>query len=392
MTRKTNRKNSPDIQRLLTLLATDKQRISQFLKTFLADKTELYQAVSPLASDFSDRLYPFAEGGKMIRGILVLQMAEFLFRQKQAATDSICQPNQEQSRVKVYSNTKNPSPAITQQWLKAAGALELIQAALLMHDDIMDGDVVRRGQPTLHVQYQTEYATQSTSEVGRSLAICLGDEALFFALGLLAELPAKLAKPVIELTTKELIKTGLGQSQDVINAERTMVTREEITATYLYKTASYTFTIPLSVAAILTETATPQRLAAIEAFGEAIGMVFQLQDDYLGVFGDTTATGKGVISDVAENKKTFLRLAAFEAASTAELQWLETLFGNPEIGVDDILKLRQYLEKKQVVEQLEAEINHYYQQARQRLTELDLPPEGFSFFEQLLWYVKHRQA
>ncbi len=360
---------TPDTQ-FFAHLSHSKERISQFLTEFLTETANSTQSVNALSVDLKDRLLPFALNGKMIRGSLVYHMYTFL---------------QE-------TNIQTPKSDHQKQLLQAAAAFELIQAALLIHDDIMDNDVQRRGKPTIHVQYQQEfYRGKDTTLLGTSLAICLGDEALFLAMQLVASLEDPYAARIMRFMAPELVKTGLGQAQDVISAASTTATKEEILSTYLYKTAGYTFTIPLSVGALLAGKDAVY-LEQISSIGTSLGLMFQLQDDFLGIFGDPALTGKNITSDVAENKKTLIRESLFASANKSELQWLTSLFGNHAVSEADVKDIQEFASKKGILSSIEQELDMYQNQVIEQIPSLGLSDIGTHFFIDLTSYLRHRTA
>lgn len=342
-------------------LAESKKSISEYLHYFLESSADSHKDVNALAGDLKNRLLPFSLNGKMIRGSLVVHMHRFL-----------------------AGKAENDA-------LKAAAALELIHGALLMHDDIMDNDTQRRGHPTIHVQYQDQYARQSTSLVGTSLAICLGDEALFLAMELLASLEDVHAAKVMRFMAPEMVKTGLGQAQDALSSELPTVTKDEILSTYLYKTAGYTFTIPLSIGALLAGKDS-QYLAVLKKIGTELGLLFQFRDDYLGIFGDPKKTGKNKISDVAENKKTLIREYMYLKATQSEKKWLDSLFGNQNITDADIADIEVFSRKKGILDLIDQELDGYHRSVFELLPSLELSQEGEQFFTEFTQYLRNRDA
>lgn len=366
-------KMNNDLQ-IFEKLKESKSNISSFLAEYLSEIHTRMEGTTQFADDFSEMLLPYCLGGKMIRGSLLFYMYSFLTK-------------------KGESNTHDA--------LKAAAAIELINACLLIHDDIMDGDVMRRGLPSMHMQYAQKFNFGDTdkqvsekiiSQLGPSLAICLGDEALFLAMDLLARLPDVYAAKVMRCIAPLMVKTGLGQSQDVLNAVREDVSREDIIATYINKTALYTFTTPLCVGAVLA--GKPQAyLDKIDSLGKALGMLYQLRDDYLGICGDPKKIGKETVSDVVENKKTLLRMYILEQAELdGELSWINPLFGNAKLTESDHQRLCKYILDSGVKKRADAEMDSYYQEAIDSIQPLALAQDGQRFFTELATYLRNREA
>jgi geranylgeranyl diphosphate synthase type I len=156
-----------------------------------------------------------------------------------------------------FSKKKNVNEA-----LPLACALELFHAAFLIHDDIMDGDAVRRGKPSMHAQ------------VGESVALSIGDMAIFCGYDVLSHLGQEL----VSYISRELANVTVAQMHDVYPREEQ--TRDALLHTYTYKTARYTFSLPLAAGAILAG-APGETIAQLERLGESMGILFQIRDDEL---------------------------------------------------------------------------------------------------------------
>ncbi|MFH9425505.1 polyprenyl synthetase family protein [Streptomyces sp. NPDC017529] len=186
-------------------------------------------------------------------------------------------------------------------------AVELVHNFSLIHDDVIDGDRMRRGRPALW------------SAFGVPAALLGGDALLAHACSVLARIPPQRGTPLAQrlcATVQELIE---GQALDIAFETRTEVTLKEYTAMALGKTGSL-----MGAACTLGALAAgcePERAVHFDRFGRALGLAFQITDDLLGLFGDAQATGKPVGSDLARRKKTYPVLAACaeDARAAAEL-------------------------------------------------------------------------
>ncbi len=279
-----------------------KQEITDFLTTFLIGQQEKLKD-SRFSKDVFKRLVPLVMSGKMWRGSLLINTYQYLAGKK-------------------YS-----SPV-----LQTAAALELIGSGLLVHDDVIDQDEQRRGQTTLHTQYrllaqQKKY--QQPQRFGKSLAICVGDLVFFLAYELLSG-------KLIKLFTQQLSKTILGEMQDVelalINDQE--VNRVDILQMYSDKTASYTTSLPLMAGAMLAQQ-DQQLILQLNELGKTLGLIFQLKDDEIGLFGDRKKTGKPVGADIREGKKTlyyyYLEQKVPHAFAKNEVEGIMTLMRKHQI-------------------------------------------------------------
>lgn len=277
--------------------------------------------------DLLDRLLPFATTGKLLRGSLVCFSYE------------------------AFSG--RPPDA---QVIRVAMAVELAHSALLIHDDIMDEDSLRRGKPSFHAQYESlaiEEKLAQAGHFGTSMAMCVGDAALFLAFESLAGCPAA----VQELFTDRLVTTCGGQMQDLyLEARSEAPSKETLMELMKTKTASYTLALPMELGATLAGQPASV-LERLRSIGINAGVIFQIRDDELGVMGDTRETGKPVGSDITEGKKTLLYYYLLERSGTDEREKIRSIFGNPKSGTGDIGYIQELVRSYHIAESLNDEIS-----------------------------------
>jgi geranylgeranyl diphosphate synthase type I len=196
--------------------------------------------------------------------------------------------------------------------LGACASVELLQAYLLIHDDWMDGDDERRGGASVPAMMR-----ERLGRVGDAASVLAGDLACGWAQMSLLELAlpsARVLRAALELArVQEDVVSG--QILDVANS---VTSASEAEGMYALKTASYSVRCPVVMGAALAG-AGEATLSAMAAFGEPLGVAFQLRDDLLGTFGDAKTTGKPVGSDVRKGKKSALIVDAHRDAGAAEL-------------------------------------------------------------------------
>ena len=205
-------------------------------------------------------------------------------------------------------------------WSSAA-AIEHFHTAALIHDDIMDSSLTRRGVACLHV---TE---------GEALAINAGDLALSLVTGTVVddhvlepETRLRVLKELVDMTTR----TIEGQALDIgwARDDRFDLTVDDYLVMANHKTAFYSGAVPLAVGAIVGG-GTEEQIAALRAFGQATGLAFQIQDDVLNLVGKAEATKKDFRSDVTEGKRTLAAVHALEYSARRE-RLLEILAARAE--------------------------------------------------------------
>ncbi|MBP2479438.1 geranylgeranyl diphosphate synthase type I [Crossiella equi] len=211
------------------------------------------------------------------------------------------------------------SGAAAHTTVRALIALELLQGCALVHDDIMDRSATRRGRPSTHEAFtrRHEHARWAggSRRYGESAAILVGDLALAWAddalvtAGLPGAALARAWRPWQAMRTEMIA----GQHLDLLAGARRSESAAEAVRVAELKTAAYTVERPLHLGAAIAD-GSPELVAALRAYGRAIGVAFQLRDDLLGVFGDSDRTGKPAEDDLREGKRTLLMATALELA------------------------------------------------------------------------------
>jgi geranylgeranyl diphosphate synthase type I len=241
--------------------------------------------------------------------------------------------------------------------LTIGAALELFQAAALVHDDVMDDSDTRRGRPAAHRHFADLHTrggwAGSSTRFGESVAILLGDLALIAAERVFDEAVADLA-PSVRRSIEEVfggMRTEViaGQYLDLVAQVQPWgddpADDEETARTVVRaKSARYSVEHPLTLGATAAG-ADDVALERICSIGLPLGEAFQLRDDLLGVFGDPGTTGKPAGDDLREGKHTVLVARALRAASTADRAALLDGLGRRDLTDDDVARLREVLHR-----------------------------------------------
>lgn len=279
--------------------------------------------------------------------------------------------------------------------LKVAAAMEIIHSSLLIHDDIIDNDKLRRGKETIFYQYQKigeEAGIVEAKQYGLSMGICAGDLGLYLPINAISKLNinAEIKCSLIELLTSEISKTAVAEMLDAhfgLGIQEPTV--EEIGTVYLYKTGRYTFSLPLMLGAILAGKKV-EELLGLEKLGETLGVVFQLVDDWLGLHSSESDLGKPVGSDIRENKRTLIRSILFSKADNTDKKYLESVFGNSKITDFDIKKVQEIIKKNHVKEQIDAIIEKLSAEALTVINNLLIEDYYKNILSSLVEYNKTR--
>ncbi|WP_099025011.1 polyprenyl synthetase family protein [Mycolicibacterium palauense] len=203
------------------------------------------------------------------------------------------------------------------------GALELLHACALVHDDVIDDSDTRRGRPTAHMRFAALHRGQdwrgSDRQFGISAAILLGDLSLVWADDIVAtvDLPLDAHRRVQRVWADIRTEVLGGQYLDIVSESSGADSIDSAITVNTYKTASYTVTRPLQLGAAAAADR-PDVQAIFQQVGTDLGIAFQLRDDVLGVFGDPAVTGKPSGDDLRSGKRTVLLAEAVERADETD--------------------------------------------------------------------------
>ncbi len=208
-----------------------------------------------------------------------------------------------------------------------ATAFELLHTAFLLHDDVIDGDTMRRGRPNLVGAFAAQASAggaspASASSWGTASAILAGDLLIHAAQAQIARLSIANDRrsALLDLLEETMFVTAAGELADVAFGTGVEVPAlDETLSMTQWKTAHYSFQAPLLAGAILAG-APSETLQALGEFGHRIGVAFQLRDDVLGVFGSERVTGKSASSDLRSGKVTPMMCYALQHDDDRELR------------------------------------------------------------------------
>lgn len=252
-------------------------------------------------------------------------------------------------------------------------ALELLQVYFLVHDDWMDGDLVRRGGPTVHAMLRERRSEQ----LGDAAAILAGDWACAAAQEALATVRVSADRGAEAARAFARMQSDVvcGQILDVFAESLTEAAVERMHA---LKTGAYTVRGPLELGAALAG-ASPDHVRALVAFAEPLGIAFQLRDDLLGTFGDPAVTGKPRYGDLAQKKRTCIVVSAL--ASDAARGEVERLLSIPQPTEDDAARAARAIEAAGIRASVEERLGALLAQAGSRLASVPTSREARAVLE-----------
>lgn len=288
--------------------------------------------------------YTMSQGGKRIRPVLTL-LSYYMFR------DDI------------------------RQALPCAMGLEMYHNYTLLHDDLMDNADMRRGNMTVHKKWDA------------NTAILSGDSMLVLSYQLMSQCPQEMLQQVIDTFTITALEIGEGQQYDMDFEKRTDVTEEEYIEMIRLKT-SVLLACAAKIGAILAGASSEEQNHAYR-FGEQLGLAFQLQDDFLDVYGDEKVFGKKIGGDITSNKKTYMLIKALERAEGIDRQQLEYWIEAQEFDRSEKVNAVTEIYTRLGIDTLAKErIDKYFTSALNHLDAISAPAERkaelLSFVQQMM--------
>lgn len=246
-------------------------------------------------------------------------------------------------------------PTPTQAVVDVAAAVELLHVSALLHDDVVDGSLTRRGAVTAHVReaehHRAERWAGESRRYGEGVAILAGDLASAFA----DELAAGSRPETLVQWRSMKSEVALGQVLDHVATARRVRDTEAALQVVSLKTSMYTVVRPLLLGATECDPARTSQIApALLTYGAGVGEAFQLRDDVLGAFGDPSDTGKPVGDDLREGKPTWLLAEATSLADPRQRAVLESVGG--EIDEDGVVAVQEVIVELGVLARVEERI------------------------------------
>ncbi len=365
------------------------------LHEVLAQRRQRFEDLGEAGSELLDAAQVLLSGGKRVRAVLAgLGLA------LQAADDE---------RADILSSGLVAC---------VGAALELYQASALVHDDVIDSAMTRRGEPAAHRRLAEVHRSQGwlagSQTFGVSAAILLGD-LLLSAAG--EEMGQALTRPGLSLLGTQAARQAFDQMTSEVAVGQYLDLRSEVVplpladedpvetgsamhrgalAVVRRKSARYSVMYPLLIGALLAGVDPVSPLAArLREFGEEVGIAFQLRDDQLGVLGDPEVTGKPVGDDLREGKRTVLLSLTWQRANEEGRDLLRTVLANPEASQACVAQACELVHRCGAAQAHEEEIASHLQAASRALAQVpadDLPAASRQALTEIAHALGARQA
>jgi geranylgeranyl diphosphate synthase, type I len=287
---------------------------------FFKDKVKEAYELGAIPGELTESFCEMGRVGKRFRGALMVLAFE-LFR-----------------------NDKDSSDIIPTSLL-----MELLHAGLLIQDDIMDNDPIRRGFQTLHTKFEQrgrELEVKASPKLfGTSVAMCIADAGFYWSWEVLmkSSFSAESKVAAANILNHYLVRLIHGQALDVAITGAKDLSEKDILNVIWTKSGEYTTLLPMLLGASLAGITDENKLAVITEYAKCLGWAFQIQDDILGMFGEQEEMGKPVGSDLREGKNTLLILHLSKRATPEQLTFMKEKLGNPDITQTDVEAMKQIL-------------------------------------------------
>lgn len=227
--------------------------------------------------------------------------------------------------------------------------VELFHAGVLVHDDIQDRAGYRRGVVSVHEHFKKVGKSLGvlidTNHYGLSMALDAGISAYYYSWEKLlsSNFTAESKVRAGKIYADFIQRVSDGQTLDITGMSIRKIKEVDVLKVLRLKTAEYTGVMPLLIGAVLAGETSKKRLLNLEKYGLAFGWAFQIQDDYLGIFGDEVEVGKPVGSDISEGKLTLFMLHLMKTGSNEQVKFMRKVLGNPNIGDREVKRMRKIL-------------------------------------------------
>ena len=261
--------------------------------------------------------------------------------------------------------------------LKISSAYEILETAILAHDDIIDNSEIRRNAQAMHIAL-------GGGEKGRNRALCVADSGLFISNMIVSNtnFDSNLIVKALNLLNTIYFKTTDGELLDIDLSYLNDYTEKQILEMYELKTANYTIIGPLLLGATLAGTS-QNELNKIVDLGLDLGIMFQIQDDILGIFGKSETLGKSTKSDIIEGKKTILTSHFLANANKNDRATFNNIYGT-QVGEQDEKIIRELLLKSGSKEYAQNKLKTYEHLCINKINKLDISP---SYKEKLISFT-----
>ncbi len=263
--------------------------------------------------------------------------------------------------------------------IRAALSIELLHSGSLLHDDVIDKDETRRGEPAFHVKFRELHLEKKNASYdiakyfGEAMSIFAGDLCFPFAIESILQsgFPAELSNKALYAFTqafREVIDGVIIETGDAILNEG----REETYKKMVDLKTGALIRKSVEIGGILGRGSDAQ-IAALTDYCSGIGTAFQIQDDILGIFGDSKEIGKPVGGDIRENRQTILRILAIKNGTKEQVERISELHGKVDLTEAELNEVQNLFRVTGALEKANEMIKEITQEAIKSLEKANPP-------------------
>lgn len=267
-------------------------------------------------------------------------------------------------------------------------SLELIHVLALIHDDIIDKAEDRRGVETINafIENNCTLVRGDSKHFANSQAVLVGD--IVFAAAFQALRCADVSVSIQDKIHQLLDEVIIGQMIDVRLAHVGVATKAEILTKSKYKTALYTFARPFEIGAMLGGLSEKKTQDFVQ-IGELLGLTYQIQDDYLDVFGSRDVLQKELLNDIREGQQTLVTHYFFQSATPEEKQLFEKYFGK-SFSKQQVKNIIELFDTTGVKTKVYKELESYFKKTKQAIHNSSLSSHSKESIENLIALLEKR--
>ncbi|HSE29274.1 MAG TPA: polyprenyl synthetase family protein [Candidatus Saccharimonadales bacterium] len=273
-------------------------------------------------------------------------------------------------------------------------ALETFHKYILTHDDIIDRDEMRYGNPTVHTKMQQICINKTEAEhFGNSLAIVAGDlmESATYKIILTSELSADKKVELCKLMADAMDNVGWGWYDqflmDYEELDSSNLSFERIEKSIIWVTGKYSIELPMRFGFALAGENTPKQL---EAFTSSAGLLYQTKDDIMGLFGKVEDTGKSNFGDISQGKKTLPMWLAYANSGDSDKRTLEHLVGNKNLTSDEAQVVREIVKSSGALSRSQDMMREYRDACLNMVQEMHIKSDLKKFLRGFVYYLEDR--
>lgn len=296
---------------------------------------------------------------------------------------------------------------------KASIAIELLETSLLVADDVFDKDIRRRGVDTIHKQWEKQLSTSHTSQsetsyLSHSLAYTTCIVGFHMSIYLISRLKfdEKCVQKALSLYSHYSVLTGFGEALDIISSHQDFDQKQSTAQNiHYYKTVLYSAVLPIKFGALLANpNLDHSTLHNLQKYAEQLGVIFQIQDDIIGSFGDPDKTGKSNTQDIKEGRWTILVEILNNILSQGDLlsdsnqsqvlkidhQVFTKLLSQPNRSQKEIEQIKDLMIKYKIQQKAQQKAQTHLQKAQKIIATLSQNPDHQDTLKNLLQFMLNR--